>query len=247
MTSLRTTLIGLTAAALLVTPAATASATSPSAAPAGPRATLGSATTSTSFDAAARRRTFVRFLSFDHTRPWSSAVKIKGQVGAWQDGRRGALRGVRVTVYRQLDGRSTWVRLKSGYTRGDYPKFRFRLRAKANADYRVVFAGNRRFQPSRSSTHVAVHRVFGAKLRDGTGRFHGRVQPKYGNKVISLDKRSCASCGWHTVRKKRTGDRGYWGFRVRAPRSGRWWWRVSVPASTSYIRSISAVFTTERR
>jgi hypothetical protein len=153
---------------------------------------------------------------------------------------------VRVTLYRQLDGRRAWVRLDTKYTsREARPKFRFKVRAKANAEYRVVFQGNQRFQPSRQKTHVSVHRIFNASLRDGTGRFHGRVQPKYGNKVIYLEKRPCASCGWHKARSKRTGDFGYWRFKLGAPSSGRWWWRVSVPGSTAYIRSHSAVFTTE--
>ncbi|MGH3506087.1 MAG: hypothetical protein ACRDO2_02650 [Nocardioidaceae bacterium] len=239
--TLRTTLVGVTAAALLVTPAAATALAPADSAASGPTTQVAPATT------AARYNTWVRFLRFDHTRPWRSRVHIKGQVAARVDGQRGALRGVRVTLFRQLDGRTRWVRLASTTTsRTDRPKFRFDVRAKANADYRVAFRGNARFQPSRAATHAAVHRIFNARLRDGTGRFRGRVQPNYGNKVIYLEKRSCANCGWHRVRSKRTSDRGYWRFKVGAPSSGRWWWRASVPGSTAYIHSISGVFTTQR-
>lgn len=239
--TLRTTVVGLTAAALLVTPAAATAVAPADSAASGPTTQVAPAT------AAARNNTWVRFLRFDHTRPWRGGVHIKGQVAARVAGQRGALRGVRVTLYRQLDGRSRWVRLaRTTTSRTDRPKFRFDVRAKANADYRVVFRGNARFQPSRAATHVAVHRIFNAKLRDGTGRFRGRVQPNYGNKIIYLEKRPCSTCSWHRVRSNRTGSLGYWRFKVGAPRSGRWWWRVSVPGSTAYIRSISGVFTTER-
>jgi hypothetical protein len=232
--------VGATAAALLVTPA-TATALAPTDS-AGAKVTTQVAPAA----AASRYNTWVRFLRFDHTRPWSRQVHIKGQIAAWVDGEKGALRGVRVRLLRQLDGRKRWVELaRTTTSRTDRPKFRFDVRAKANADYRVVFRGNERFQPTRGKTHVSVHRIFNARLRDGTGRFRGRVQPNYGNRVIYLEKRSCASCGWHKVRSNKTGDRGYWRFKVGAPSSGRWWWRVSVPGSTLYIRSISGVFTTE--
>ena len=242
MTSLRTTLVGLSAASLLVTPAAASALAPTGSTPAEGTAGVAASTSAS----AARHDTSVRFLRFDHTRRWSRTVHIRGQVAAHVGGETGALQGVRVTLYRQFDGRTKWVRVARKTTSQEArPKFRFHVRASANADYRVVFAGNRRFQPSRKTTHVSVHRIFNARLRDGTGRFHGRVQPKYGNKVIYLDKRSCATCGWHRVRSDRTGDQGGWSFRVRAPRSGRWWWRAWVPASRAYTRSFSAVFTTE--
>lgn len=250
MTPLRMALVGATSASLLLVPAG-ATAISPTAtAPAAPAESAATSTDSSRLAAAAavqgRYNTWIRFLRFDHTRPWSSRVRIKGQLAARKDGQVGALKGRRVTLYRQYDGRSRWVRLETRRTSQEArPKFRFTVRARANADYRVAFAGNRRFQPTRDKTHVSVYRIFNAKLRDGSGRFHGKVQPRYRNKVIRLEKRRCASCGWDVVRSKRTGDYGRWRFNVGAPRSGRWWWRVSTPGSTKFIRSHSGVFTTE--
>jgi hypothetical protein len=195
---------------------------------------------------APRHVTRVRFLRFGHVRPWGRTVHIRGQVAAKVNGRWGALKRVHVTVYRQLDGKTRWQALQTrsaGNAR--FPRFVFHVRAKANADYRVVFNGNARFRPSRATTAVSVHRRFNARLRDGSGAFHGRVRPNYHNKVIHLEKRRCAQCRWDEVRAKRTGERGGWRFDVGAPRSGRWWWRVTVPGSTAYIRSSSAVFTTK--
>lgn len=264
MTSLRTTLVGVTTASLLAVPAAATALT-----PVGLSSSAASTTTSTTSEpatttratnatrqqsaaalqaAAARHNTAIRFLRFDHVRAWAHRVHVRGQVVAWVNGRRGALQGVRVVLYRKLDGRSRWVRLESRRTSQEQrPKFRFHVRAKANASYRVGFPGNARFQHSRDRTHVLVHRNFGARLRDGSGRFHGRVRPHYAHKVIHLEKRWCGSCGWDRIRSKRTGDLGRFRFKVGAPNTGRWWWRVSVPGSRLYIRSISGVFTTEKR
>ncbi len=245
MSTARSALVGLTAASMMTVPVA-ATAMSP---------TSGSPTTQASAEperaaapGAQRRDTDIRFLNFDRTRGWRSTIHIKGQVTARVDGRRGALRGVRVTLARQFDGRRAWKRLETRRTsRTERPKFRFNVQAKANADYRVVFRGNARFGRSRGATQVSVNRLLNPRLRDGSGRFHGRVQPKYRHEVVFLDKRSCGSCSWRRVDSDRTGDRGGWRFRVRAPRSGRWWWRASTPASVRYVRSISGVFTTELR
>ena len=94
---------------------------------------------------------------------------------------------------------------------------------------------------------MSVHRIFNPHLEDGSGRFHGRVQPRYHHKRVTLWKRSCASCGWHRVRHDRTSRRGHWRFEVGAPASGRFWWRASTPASARYTRSFSVVFTTQLR
>jgi hypothetical protein len=253
MTSLRTTLVGVTAASLLTLPGAAAALTPGSSVQStngNPVQSPGGSMTSEppTSKQAAPHNTAVRFLRFDHIRPWAFRVHIRGQVRARVNGQWGALQGVRVILYRQLDGRSRWVHLETRRTSQEArPKFRFHVRAKANADYRVVFRGNRRFQPDRATTHVSVHRTFHPRLKDGSGRFHGRVRPRYGDRVIFLEKRWCADCGWDRIRAKRTGDYGRWRFKVGAPSSGRWWFRVSVPGSRLYIRSHSGVFTTERR
>ncbi|MEJ7743705.1 MAG: hypothetical protein WKF73_14905 [Nocardioidaceae bacterium] len=150
-------------------------------------------------------------------------------------------------LYRQLSGGRRWRFLDTAFTnQRTLSSFRFRTRAKANASYRVVFGGNRRLERSRNATSVSVYRTFSARLKDGTGRFHGRVRPHYAHRSIHLEKRACARCDWNVVRTHMTGDHGRYHFKLGAPRHGRSFWRLQTPPSNRYIRSYSGVFSTER-
>ena len=196
--------------------------------------------------AAGRANTSIRFLDFDHTRGWLQFAYIRGQVTATKGGTHGALKGAHVRVYRKLDSQKTfhYLATRSTGTR-PYPRFEFRTRALGNAVYKVVFRGNSSYQRTADATRVLVHRSMRADLEDGTGRFHGVVRPKYIHRTVYLEKRSCASCPWRKMRHSRTGDHGLFAFNVPAPRSGRWWWRASTPASGRFIWSYTGVFTTQ--
>lgn len=198
--------------------------------------------------AASRHDTSIRFLTFDHVRGYGSDTAIRGQVAATVGGSQGAVPGARVKLFRKIDGTAQWHYLRATRTTtSDYPRFTFTVRAVANAHYRAKFVGSSSYQPSRASTSVSVYRHFHATLEDGTGRFHGRVTPDYASRRVALQKRSCGKCSWHRVRSAQTGSRGGFSLTVGAPRGGRWFWRVSTPATTKYIHSYSGVFTTRLR
>jgi hypothetical protein len=196
--------------------------------------------------AATRYATSIRFLDFNHIHGYGSTFRVRGQVAVPALG--GAVQGVRVKLYRRLDGHPNWHFVATRRTSQDaHPQFRFPVVAKANAGYRVVFEGNARLKPSRDATGTSVHRNVTAKINHRKARLHGRVTPKYGHRAIFLDRRSCATCGWHRVRSQRTGARGTFSFHVGAPRHGRYFWRTSTPPSTRFIASHSGVFTTRLR
>lgn len=195
-----------------------------------------------------RYDTAIRFLDFDHVRGYGSSVNVRGQVRAKIGSGVGALQGVKVRLLRRLDGSSRWLPLDTDYTSQRHqPKFEFAVRAKANAHYKVAYAGNRHFQPSSNTTGVSVYRIVDAALEDGSGRFHGRVHPLFAHRRVELQRRACPSCGWRGVDSDHTTGRSRFAFTVGAPRHGRRWWRVSVPATTAYIHSYSGIFTTRRR
>ena len=75
---------------------------------------------------------------------------------------------------------------------------------------------------------------------------HGFVNPYYNHKVIWLQKRSCATCGYVTVKRATTGMRGTYSFSLPAPPTGRWWWRVAIPQTGAFIASMGGTFTTQR-
>jgi hypothetical protein len=238
MRSARSFIVGLTAAGLLALPGIAAAA--PTSSPAD-TASAAQALRGQRFD------TKIRFLAFDHTRGFGTKTVVRGQVVSDRGAGPGAIPGIRVKLYRQLDGTSRWVFLDKDYTsHSASPSFRLHARSKANAAYKVVYAGNDNYRRSHDVTSVSVYRYFDAQLEDGTGRFHGKVTPAYAHRVIYLAKRRCADCGWDRVRSEKTRRHGLYSFKVGAPRHGRWWWRVSTPASTAYIASNSAVYTTSR-
>jgi hypothetical protein len=196
--------------------------------------------------AATRHHTWIVF-QFDHTRGFGTSTVVRGQI-AWKTagGRVASVPGgKRVTLLRKMAGSGQWHRL--GYQRtGDNGRFAFKARSKGNAKYRIVFGGNRQFQPARGETAVSVYRHFESQLEDVTGRFHGRVIPGYAHKRVYLEKRTCGTCGWHRARSRLAGRHGTFHFTVGAPRHGRFWWRVRTPADTRFITSYSAVFSTRR-
>ena len=233
--ALRTTVVALTAGATLSLPmAASAVGTAmPQQAPAAAQ------------QEATKYATKVVFRPFDHTRRFGSPTHVRGQVTVPALG--GAVKGLRVKLYRKIHGSPNWKYLATKYTsHKNVPLFTFRVKSVANADYRVVYEGNKHLKRSRNATTVSVYRKFNAKIDDGSGRFHGRVTPRYGHRKVYLEKRSCANCGWHRVRSDRTGAHGLFSFIVGAPRHGRWWWRSSTPASPRFITSYSGVFSTHR-
>jgi len=244
MTSRRTLTVGLTAAALLLTPAAVAVGGS---APSTTGATERLGVTQAAEQAAKRRDTNIRFLSFDHTKPHMARARVKGQVTVQTPAGRRAVKGLWVRLYRKFNGSNGWDLIAGKRVgRGAYARFVFRPQARANARYKVNFRGNSRLSGSNGVTSVLVHRRFDPTLADGTGRFHGHMSPRYRHRFVILQKRACGRCSWEPVRGDRTDRRSNWDFKVSAPRHGRWWWRVTTAPTPRFIRSSSGVFTTER-
>lgn len=229
MKPLRTILVGACAAGLLVTSLAASAV--PSAQPAATAA-------------AARYKSSVRFLDFDRTRAYGSDTHVRGQIVVPSLGE--AVRDVHVKLYRQFAGSSHWSYLGRGSTsHGRYAEFRFAVRSRANATYRIVFAGNHSVRGTDGSTSVDVYRVFHVALEDGSGRFHGRISPHYAHHRVYLDRRHCGSCNWHRLKTGHTDSRSHFSFHTDAPRRGKFYWRVATPATTKYIHSYSPVFTTQ--
>lgn len=195
----------------------------------------------------AQYKTSIRYLPFLHIHAAGSRMAVTGQVTAFAQGQHGALEGVEVKLYRKLAGQTEWsYQASQNTTSGATPEFRFGVSTIHNASYEVVFAGNATFGASQRSTWLTVYRSFNGVITDGksAATLHGNVTPYYTHKTIMLQKRSCASCDYTTVKTITTGTNGTYSFLLPAPASGRWWWRMTIPGTDSYMESFSGTFST---
>jgi len=232
MMKMRAILVGLTAASLLGLPAVA----------------LASAPTTGAQQAVTRHSTSIRWMPFRHIQGAGFSITVRGQVVSHAQGKRGALGGVNVRLYRRLDGSATWVYLATHNTgSSDTPQFRFLTESRQNADYKVVFGGNAAFAPTSGTTWLNVYRLFNGHLYDGTSTatYKGNVTPYYTNKQITLQRRACVSCSYVDYRNATTGTNGAYSFALPAPSTGRWWWRVTIPGTTAFLRSYGRTITTE--
>ena len=66
---------------------------------------------------------------------------------------------------------------------------------------------------------------------------------RYVEGVVKLQKKTCGTCHWKTVKKLKTNQYGTFKTRIYAPRTGRWKWRVNVPASDGYATTKGETWT----
>jgi hypothetical protein len=93
------------------------------------------------------------------------------------------------------------------------------------------------------------HRTINAKIDQKGPRkliFKGKVtgKPVYAKKVVKIERRIGKHGKWKSYAKTHTTKTGGWRHQVGAPRSGRWYFRATTPATNSYAKSHSDVWYT---
>ncbi len=66
--------------------------------------------------------------------------------------------------------------------------------------------------------------------------YRGNVDPGWGRKPVTIQKKNCKSCGWHSYKTVRTSRTGGYSARIYAPSSGRWYFRSTVRATKPHLR-----------
>ena len=69
------------------------------------------------------------------------------------------------------------------------------------------------------------------------------TQLPYANQKVKIMKKACGSCGWKTVKKVKTNDKGVFKTRIYAPERGRWKWRSKVDHSNGFANTKGKVWT----
>jgi len=190
------------------------------------------------------------------------AFVITGQVvvtGTGDPEDTGALSEAEVELWRRWAGQERWVQVATATTTADStPSYTFRRTAERNAGWRVVYAGSEPdlledpFAPtvagSESAREQRVMRDLnaGSVVEGGAVYLRGNVDPGWGERVVSLQRKTCGRCAWEVYDRQRTSGTGRFRFRTPAPPDGSWFYRARIPAAGWFTTSYSGVLRTWR-
>lgn len=151
----------------------------------------------------------------------------------------GALPEVTVDLFARPAGKSGWSHVATRSSDPETGVFTFTcLDAPRSTDYRVVFDGTVLFAGSSATKRVSVARLVESGMRqraDGRFVFTGSVAPRYVDRGVVLERRTCDGCAWERVRTSTTDDRSGWRFVVSAPTRGERSFRAVVPRDAAFV------------
>lgn len=137
-----------------------------------------------------------------------------------------------VTVHRRFAGTKKWKRLG----RQSAARFSFRLRAKGNADYAVVYGGSQGCTPENIGGPQKVFRRIPIGINDRLV-FSGKVKPAWKRKPVVIQvKRAGRWVKWRTVR---TNGRSAWSRKLYARQGTRTHFRAVVRRTQRFQKTPS--------
>lgn len=83
-------------------------------------------------------------------------------------------------------------------------------------------------------------------ITDTKLQLRAHVKGEYANKPTHLLRKTCKRCEFRQVAKKRTDATGHVRYRVGAPNTGRWYYKVRTPGTKLFRASFSPTFYTYR-
>ncbi|HEX5770143.1 MAG TPA: hypothetical protein VFY11_04205 [Nocardioidaceae bacterium] len=175
---------------------------------------------------------------------------IQGQVLATlADGQKYYVEYAEVQLQRMFPGKS-WVGIDDTVAGADGVFDFYSVVGKQNASYRVTYQGETYTTEAgeatlSGSTSAAQKLLVARDIEIGSREtatqmfFTGKVAPSYKKKVVQVQVRKCAKCGWKFFKKVRTNNRSRFSLSVPVPRTGDWDYRAKTPESKAFIASIS--------
>lgn len=113
----------------------------------------------------------------------------------------------------------------------------FRVKSRGNASYSLAYSGASNGGDTYRSASVR-RAIKGSRnphgrgvLRKGRAFYVGDVNPGWGNRRVTVQRKACQECGWKRFTRVRTNKAGRYAVHVGAPRKGSWWFRAKVPAT----------------
>ncbi|HEY9566398.1 MAG TPA: hypothetical protein VIR30_21755 [Nocardioides sp.] len=170
---------------------------------------------------------------------YKTAITISGQVqGKHPENGWGPVADTagKVALYRKVAPYSSWKWVASDSTEAS---FSFRTLAYANTTYRVVYTGGSTdswtFPATSNWRAIKARRDSGAKIvKSSSGRLYmqGNVDPGWANKSVKIVRSNYARGTYKTYKWVTTNKYGAYKASVAAPRSGRYYYRVIIAASS---------------
>lgn len=152
-----------------------------------------------------------------------------------------------LALERRPAGSDTWTAIATKVTGAD-GWTTFYTKVVGNADYRITYAGDETYPPATGEAMPLVAmRDFNAVMvkRRGTPYLRGDINPGWGRKAVSWQRKTCAGCAWRTLATRQAGSTGSWEFRAAYPPTGKkWYFRARLAATTAFTVSLSAVLRT---
>ena len=186
---------------------------------------------------------------------YGTKIVISGAIeGQQSDGTWGYLpdttSGV-TTLQRRMAGAKKWTTIA---TDSDDGLFSFTTASKGVARYKVSYNGAAydsatTFAPTAKDRVIKGSRNPHSKGVKSGGRlyYRGNVDPGWGRKPVTIQKKNCKSCGWHNYKTVRTSRTGGYSARIYAPSSGRWYFRSTVRATTpTFVKATGGTIYTYR-
>ena len=188
-------------------------------------------------------------MDFDHVRAYASLTVVRGQVLTDHGGPRGeGSLAATVTLERRYKGSQSWEQIRTAATtqNSTAPRFTFEVRTNANAVYRVNFAGDENHLASSNSTAVSAYRTISRTIKPRLLQMSGKVAPSYAGKRLFIERKTCAACEYVRIRSAVVNAASNYKVTIAAPNKGRWFFRLTVPASPEFVTSYSGVVVTSR-
>lgn len=168
---------------------------------------------------------------------------LEGQVVTWD----GAVPDAEVTLLARRVGSSVWATVATRRTSSSTGIFRFDTHAPVRiTDYRAVYRDELLYSASEATARVDVRRKISSKMTrnlDGTFTMSGAVAPRYAGKTVRLQRKTCSSCSWSTIKSATTYSTSTWRFRITPPsKPSTWYFRAYTAKDSSFVASYSGTW-----
>lgn len=142
--------------------------------------------------------------------------------------------GDSVKLQRQIKGSTSWATVSTAFDAS--APVSFTTSSVGTATYRIVYSGGTSFgyAPVTVTTPVLKgSRNPNTRGVKSGGKLYlkGNVNPGWGNRYVTIQKKNCKSCSWYKFKSVKTNRYGAYAGRIYAPRSGSDFFRVKVPAT----------------